>query len=331
MLDWLNDQRRRWLLLATVIVIAGGIGLTASLRHHPLRQPAPAPPATPQLDPDLARRYAREPVISLYVHETGQRLMIPVEQYLPGVAAAEGTPNMPPEALKALIIAARTMTLQNRDDPTAASHVIDGADACTSPTHFQAYAPEKVTDAIRQAVAATRGQVLTYGGSLIYAAFSSYSGGRTATALEAFGPAVKDEPYLQSVDSPQTVLAPAAEQNWTLTVKKNDLLAEVGATASGPVSITQHGPSGRALEVRVGNRTITGIQLRSILGSMQMRSTLITGVQDQGGSVVFTGRGWGHGAGLDQWGADALARQGWSEQRILGHYYQRAAVQQLYH
>ncbi|MGE5590144.1 MAG: SpoIID/LytB domain-containing protein [Bacillota bacterium] len=307
------------------------LSLTIRRSRAPQRQPAPPPPApaAPRVDPEIARRYASEPTITLFVHEKDQRIQIPLEQYLRGVAAAERSGDMPPQALQALVVAARTITLFNRDDPQAASRISDGADACTSPVHFQAYAPDKVDAAVRAAVQATRGQVLLHGGKPIYAAFSSFAGGRTATAAEAFGGAVTSAPYLQSVDSPITGAAPAREKQWSVTVSKATLLRAVGAT-SGNVEIVSRGPSGRVLQVRIGNKQISGAELRAIVGASGLRSTLITDLTDTGDKVIFSGRGWGHGAGLDQWGAHGLAQQGRTAAQILAHYYPQTQLAKLY-
>lgn len=332
--EWLNRSRVWWVVGAVAAVLAVVVVTTAVRR--PQRQPVPLPAAPQQpLDADLARRYAAEPVVNLFVHETGQYQRLPLEQYLIGVAAAEGTPNMPPQALQALVVAARTMTFFNLEDPQAPSRIYDHADVCTSPDHFQAYAPDKASDAVRQAVQATRGQALIDQGKFIYAVFSSYAGGRTANTQEAFGGVVPDKPYLQSVDSPLATMAPAEEQSWSVTVPKSQLLGAVGVTArSGTalpgVSIVSRGPSGRALQLRLGDKTITGIELRAILGGSRLRSTLITGIQDLGDRVTFSGRGWGHGAGLDQWGAHAMALQGSTVSQILSHYYAGAAVRKIY-
>jgi len=328
----LKDYSRYTLPIAVTVIVLAVMVLSLTMRRSraPRRLPAPAPaPAAPKVDPEIARRYASEPTISLFIHEKNQRVEIPLEQYLLGVAAAERSGDMPPQALQALVVAARTITIFNRDDPQAASRVVDGADACTSPAHFQAYAPDKVDAAVRQAVQATRGQVLLYGGKPIYAAFSSFAGGRTATAAEAFGGAVSPEPYLQSVTSPVTAAAPAQDKQWSVTVSKATLLRAVGAR-SGNVEIISRGPSGRALQVRIGDRQISGVELRAIVGGTRLRSTLITGLTDAGDKVTFSGSGWGHGAGLDQWGAHGLAQQGLAAAQILAHYYPQTQLVKLY-
>lgn len=327
-----KDYSRYTVPIAVGVVVLAVMVLSLTIRRNraPQRQPAPKPaPAAPRVDPEIARRYASEPTISLFVHEKDQRVQIPLEQYLLGVAAAERSGDMPPQALQALVVAARTITLFNRDDPQAASRISDGADACTSPVHFQAYAPEKVDNAVRAAVQATRGQVLLYDGKPIYAAFSSFAGGRTATAAEAFGGAVASAPYLQSVDSPITGAVPVQDRQWSVTVSKATLLRAVGAT-SDSVEIVSRGPSGRALQVRIGNKQISGVELRAIVGASGLRSTLITGLTDTGDKVIFSGRGWGHGAGLDQWGAHGLAEQGQSMAQILAHYYPQTQLAKLY-
>ncbi len=87
--------------------------------------------------------------------------------------------------------------------------------------------------------------------------------------------------------------------------------------------------SGRARTVRLGARTLSGVELRQIIGYEKLPSLLFE-VSVTSGVAVFTGRGSGHGVGLCQWGARERARRGESYREILAHYYPGAEIRRMY-
>jgi len=305
----------------------------------PVQRKPPAPPPGPPpvkiekkpLAPEIVQRYSQEPVISIYMEDTGEVRWMKIEDYLPGVVAAEVEPTWPVEALAAQAIVSRTLTLFTMVHKLTPRQ-LHGTDACTSPAHLQAYDEKKVNDNVRKAVEMTRGQILAFDGNIIQALYHSCSGGQTATPEEGFpwleGPA----PYLVSVTSPCPQEAPEKEKVWKASIPKYELREAVGWDA-GPVEtveITRRGPSGRAIEFKVGQKTIGGPELRRRLGSDRFRSTLITEIAATADSIVFTGRGWGHGVGLDQWGAFALANGGKKYADILVYYFPGTYLYQLW-
>jgi stage II sporulation protein D len=254
-----------------------------------------------------------------------------MEEYLAGVIAAEMDPDWPLEALAAQAVCSRTETLRNMQLGIGPRR-IHGTDACTSPQHLQAYAPARINAAVRQAVAMTRGQVLTYDRDLIFSLYSNSAGGLTATGREAFPDLGHPSPYLASVPSLGDAVTPPAEETWRLAVPRWQLEGVTGAApgSSSTVKISRYGVSGRALEITVGSKKISGPALREAVGSDVFRSTLITSIDQGTGAVIFTGRGWGHGTGLDQRGAQALAQAGWKASAILTHYFQGCALERLW-
>lgn len=297
----------------------------------PVKKPGPAPEeGTPTpVKPELAAKYAAEPTISVFDHATGQTKQMKMEEYLPGVVAAEMDPNWPAEALAAQAIIARTFTLRSIEDGTGAKKY-HGTDVCTAPEHMQAYDAAKVNAAVRQAVEKTRGRVLTYQGDFIHAVFHAWSGGQTATVEEGFEKLTevkRETPYLRSFPDPWDSTVPAKYKEWTVKLPA----AEAGR--GGPVqkmAIAARGPSGRATQVTIDGETVSGPELRRRLGPAALYSTLITAVKLEGNKVVFTGRGWGHGVGLSQWGAHSQAEQGKTADAILRFYYPGADEQRLW-
>lgn len=244
---------------------------------------------------------------------------IALEDYVASTVGGEMSASWPREALRAQAVAARTYVLheaakrRGRDwdvRATTASQVYRGIGAETPQT--------------RAAARATRGEVLTYGGEPILAVFHSTAGGRTATAAEVWG---EDRPYLKSVEVEEEEDAP--HTYWRTEFARDDL-AEILRTAGIPidrvdgVAVTRRTRSGRVnrLEVRAGDRVeeLRGSAVRRLASSLGLRSTLFD-VKTTTDGFAFVGSGYGHGVGMSQWGARAMAKRGDAYTRILARFY----------
>lgn len=276
----------------------------------------------------------KEPTITLYINETGQKKRIKMEDYIAGVVAAETEPGWPREVLAAQAILARTFTLQKiKYEKGVPQH---GADASTSTEEFQAYDSSRITSDIRQAVAMTRGMVVRYKGRYIRAWFHSNAGGKTATAAEGLDFRKEATPYIAVVSDPGQKVAPPQERAWTAYFPLETVRSAVRKqTGKDPGQITSasvisRGPSGRATMIRIGSVTISGPALRLGLGPERMKSTLIDRLEVSGGQLVISGRGRGHGVGMSQWGAYYLARQGKTPVDIIKYYFKGVTVDKLW-
>jgi stage II sporulation protein D len=272
---------------------------------------------------------------------------VSLETYLPSVVGSEMPASWPQPALRAQAVAARTYALRQRRpaEPfdlraTVSSQVYRGVDS--------------ETDTTREAVTATRAQVLTYGGSLIEAVFHSSSGGTTEASGELWA---QQLPYLvpvQDFDDHSPV------RRWSERFGPDQLsqsFAETGGLFK--LQVLSRTATGRLRQVRIegpgGSLVLSGAQLRQRLG---LRSTLVEmelvkaddpavpvaqpstlpplpplqgleqGLEGQAPAavsaavtLVISGRGFGHGIGMSQWGAYALARRGADHGAILSHYY----------
>ena len=244
---------------------------------------------------------------------------VDLEHYLYSVVGAEAIASWPIEALKAQAVAARSYALYKRSnarnslydvDTTIGTQVYKGLDSEYLTTH--------------EAVNGTSGQIMTYGGRVILAAFHSSSGGHTENVEDIW---TSPLPYLRGVvDYDQQ--APVFQ--WTKVFSPDEIsihLSEVGRVKTMiPEKTTPHG---RVVTMRIigdrGITTVTGAKLRKVL---DLRSTLFR-VKTEGNNIQIDGRGFGHGLGLSQWGAYHLAKQGIQYQQILGHYYQKAILSRI--
>lgn len=278
---------------------------------------------------------------------------IGMEDYLAGVVSAESGIKDPGdmEALRAQTIVARTYALRNMGRRES-----DGFDLWGS-VEDQVYGGVGAETALgRDAVAATRGQVVTYQGELIDAFYSSTCGGRTSIGTEIFKGA--NRPYLRSIDdaprggpaycsiSPRfTWREEMSGEVVRATLRKTlPVVAQVpGAEAEGLRSLSINGrtQSGRVktLDITLRQRTVAidGPQVRYVLRLPDGRllwSTLFTmNVRTKGGKVsgiVLDGHGSGHGVGLCQWGAIGRARAGQKASDIITAYYAGTTIVRRY-
>ena len=257
--------------------------------------------------------------------------------YLVGVVRAEMPASFAPEALKAQAVAARTYTIYKIQ--SGGNHGTE-ADICTDSTCCQAYIGEERARAnwgkdgdtyekkIEEAVSATDGETILYGGVPILAVFHSSSAGVTRAAGQVW---LSDLPYLQGVDSPEegdAIPNSYSRAEFTAAEAREKLLAAFPeADLSGPVSgwlknaVTDS--AGSVETVEVGGVTVKGTQVRAALG---LRSACFEW-EAQGEKLVFYVTGYGHGVGLSQYGANRMADGGADYKEILTHYYTGVTVE----
>lgn len=246
-----------------------------------------------------------------------------MEKYLAAVLGSEMPPSFEPEALKAQAVAARTYAVGKK------------IAAQGQPWHLGATVLAQVYGGVHRedprthaAVAATSGMVLVFDHVPAEAYFFSSCGGRTEVGAEALG---RPLPYLRSVDCPEHRDTPGA--SWSLRLSAQELGRKLGLGAVRSLEIDTRTPSGRArtLAARTaqGTQRVTAVELRRKLGYSSLKS-LSFSIERTGGDFVFRGRGQGHAAGMCQWGAQAAAKDGWSWQAILEHYYPGAELRRMY-
>jgi stage II sporulation protein D len=263
------------------------------------------------------------------VERTGATLRLieelPLDDYVAGVVSGELPSGFPAEAQKAQAVAARSYALVKKIEAERAGRSFHlGAS-----TLSQVYAGAAPNPAARAAASATRGEVLVLGNEPVEAFFHAACGGRTERGLDALG---RDLPYLVSVPCGRCHDAPGSR--WTLLRSGAELGRALGL--AGPVTalrVTGSTPSGRVarVELQVGGQrlVLAAADLRQRLGWSKLPS-LAFEVRERAGIFTFTGRGQGHGAGLCQWGAAGLARDGKRYREILATYYPGTELVTLY-
>lgn len=227
-----------------------------------------------------------------------------LEEYLYSVVASEMPRSFGIEALKAQAIAARTYAIYSMS--IKGEKIFDVYDTERS----QAYKGIMVENAkAKEAVDSTRGLILTYEGKPIEALYTSSCGGKTLSAKQYFG---KEVPYLQSVEDF------SSDKNWKNSIKFEDLKSKLGITSETIVGLDDF--------IYFDNDILTKKQLKIKLGL----PSPIYDIELKDGIIYFKGMGYGHCVGMSQYGSNYLAKNGYTYDEILKHYYKGVKIKKVY-
>lgn len=243
-------------------------------------------------------------------------LKVPLEEYVVGVVAGEMPVSFEIEALKAQVVAARTFVLSRKlnVDNTTNSQVYL-TDEQMKKNWGSAYDKNKAK--IEKAVKETSYEVMTYQGEYISAMFFSSSNGKTVNCEDYFTGQVA---YLKSVDSHWDLnIDPTNTRKKTFTKKE---LANIFDVTSPQIEITSYTSSGYVKNVIINGKKYTGREVREklALASSCFQIEMTTK------GYTFTTKGSGHGVGMSQYGAQAMAKEKKTYQDILHHYYQNIEI-----
>ncbi|MBP2629300.1 MAG: SpoIID/LytB domain protein [Firmicutes bacterium] len=322
-------QYKRWYVLITLVLLVALTMSGCGMLNQTQKKPEPAPPTQPSA-PQKQVVQGNEPDILVFMHETKEKKTMKMEEYIAGVVAGEMKADWPVEALAAQAILARTFTVQAIEEKGGVP--ARGTQASTDIKEFQAYNGKAVSENVRKAIEMTRGMVITYQGKPIHAWFHASAGGITASAKEGLNFKDAEPAYIQSVQSPDD-LAPADVQNWTASFTKKQVMAvltKMGKTAASidSVEIGQKGSSGRATTMIINkNIEVSGPEMRVGLDSTKLKSMLLDKVEVSGDNIIFTGKGYGHGVGMSQWGANKMATMGSKPEDIIEQYFKDVIIE----
>lgn len=274
--------------------------------------------------------YKNYKTIRLLHKDTEEVEEVGLDEYLYHVVSAEMPANYELEALKAQAVVARTYTVYKIQNP---KH--ENADICDDSNCCQAWVSKeerlarwKETERednwkkIKECVDATKGKIITYENKPINAFFHANSGGTTELPVNVWGGT--DFPYLQVVETvgeegyaqySSEVELTKEELIEKLKAKYEDI--EIDFEKQEELKIMEYTDSGRVKTVKFGNHELSGVETRTLLGLKSTNFEIIK----QDDKIKFTVKGYGHGVGMSQTGADAMAKQGSDYEEIIKHFY----------
>lgn len=286
-------------------------------------------------EPSTSAAETDEPAETIKILDASAGVIYTFEErdFIIYTVAAEMPALYEPEALKAQAVATYTYYMYEKSR-NADKAELQGADTTQVPDTFPAsYSPEGLREkwgdkyathltTIAQAVDSVLGQQILYEGQPILAVYHAANWGKTETAGVVWG---SEYPYLQSVDS----AGDAAHEDCTSAVTVGDkafsaafggLEGEAATWITGEIT---RSPAGSVTAITVGGKTYTGREVREKLGLRSACFTVTHGEEE----FTFEVRGYGHGVGLSQVGANALAKEGYTYKEILEHYYTGVTVE----
>ena len=282
--------------------------------------------------------YKNYGTIKLLHKKTGEVEQVNIDNYLCNVVSAEMPADYEIEAIKAQAVVARTYTIYKIKNK---KH--ENADICDDSTCCQAWVDKETRfsrweeskresnwEKIQKCIQETQGQIITYQNQPINAFFHANSGGKTELPVNVWGGT--GLPYLQVVETAGEEGYKQYESEVELT---QDELIEKLKTKYSDISIDfsnqedlkilEYTDSGRVKTVKFGNHEISGIETRTLLG---LKSTNFE-ISKENDKIKFTVKGYGHGVGMSQTGADAMAKQGKNYKEIINHFYSGVEIKEV--
>lgn len=253
---------------------------------------------------------------TIKLNTNGTVVAMNLEEYIIGVVAAEMPASFQLEALKAQAVAARTFAMKKASNGitllNSTSHQVYKNEAQLKTLWGTSY--NTYYNKVKNAVYSTKGQVMMYNGSYIDAMYFSMSNGKTELPVYVWS---YSYPYLQCVSS--TWDTSLSNFKVSTNINYENVSSKLGITVNKDTTfeILSYTPSERVEKMKIDETTFTGVQLRTLLN---LRSTDITIVKHDT-YITFVTKGYGHGVGMSQYGANGAAKEGYSYIKILKHYY----------
>ena len=251
------------------------------------------------------------------------------EEYVKGVLAGEMPTSFDLEALKAQAVAARSYVLKKMEQNKEQDYdVVDTVmnqvyldDATLKEKWKDKY--EEKNNKIKQAIVETKGEYMTYNNEVIEAFFFSTSTGKIENSGEVFQTQL---PYLKSVDSAwDEEVSPVFSQDNNLSLEEFYQKLNIEYNPNLKIEITKTTSTGRIKELKINNHEF---KANDIYQKLNLRSTFFD-IKQKDNQVEITTKGYGHGVGMSQYGALAMAKKGYKYQDILKYYYQGVEIKKL--
>ncbi|MCR3758392.1 stage II sporulation protein D [Clostridium felsineum] len=294
-------------------------------------------------DLDIVKKNTEDCEITVYMSNEKKIENLNLEEYVKGVVPSEMPAEFNIEALKAQAIAARTFAVCHMEEFGGKKYKdAYGADVVNT-VQCQVYTDKKDVlskfpkdkaneywNKVSTAVEDTKGEVITYKNKIITDPYYfSVSSGKTENIKEVLN---EDKPYLRSVSSPGE--ESASKYKTTLKMSYSDFVDKINSCVNNKInsiqarmgiSIVKKNSTGSVNEVKVGNNVLLGTKFRTILGLNSTNFQIKYNIS----SIEFDCIGYGHGLGMSQWGAKAMADKGSNYKDIIKHYYTGVEIKNI--
>lgn len=271
-------------------------------------------------DDEITFNFSSNSIVRVYREDTKVIDKVPIEEYVVGVLAGEMPVEFELEALKAQAVAARSYVMIQIE--RSINKEYDVVDTVTNQVYLDkdklmSVWKESYTDNINKiklAVLSTKGEYIAYNGKVAEALFFSTSPGKTENSEDVFTSKVE---YLRSVESPWDSISPSFSSTKTYSLKEFYELLSLSYQDELNIEITSKTSTGRIKKIKINGKELTASYVCSKLG---LKSTYFEIIKEDT-KIILKNKGYGHGVGMSQYGAEGMAREGYTYDEILKHYY----------
>ena len=282
------------------------------------------------------------PLINVYNVDMNKIEEINIEEYLYGVLSSEMPSTFDEESLKAQAIAARTYVIYKMENDITSGH--KNAAVCTNSAHCQAYTSydnlkknkgenwiKSDYVKVKKAVDETKGEIVAYNGKAILPLYFSTSSGKTENSKDVFS---TQYPYLVSVESPYEDKSPKYITKYSINKNKfieclKNSYPNINLSLykiENQVKILDRTEGGCVKTIQIGNIKLSGTDMRKIFNLNSANFS----IKYNNNQMKFTVKGYGHGVGMSQWGAEGMAKEGYKYYDILLHYFKNTDIKDMY-
>ena len=280
-----------------------------------------------QID-EIKFNYITNNTIRVKNEKTNQIITLPFEEYIKGVVAGEMPATFELEALKAQAVASRSYAMyqmtatkdKDYDVLNTTANQVYLTDQELKNNWKNEY--EQKINKINKAITETTGEYLTYKGQIVNAMFFSTSTGKTENSEEVF---VSSLPYLRSVDSKWDEASPVYTDTYTFDLKDFYSKLSLPYNENLKIEITAKTSTSRIKKLKINDQELNG---RDLATKLSLRSNYFTITQNNDKITINT-KGFGHGVGMSQYGANGMAKEGYKYDQILKHYYQNTEIKKF--
>lgn len=254
--------------------------------------------------------------------------IVPLEEYVIGVLAGEMPVSFEMEALKAQAVASRSYVMYQMIKNKNSDY--DVLDTPMNQVYLDQTYLKKIwgndyasnINKIKEAVMSTAYQYITYNGELAEALFFSTSSGYTENSEDVFVNAV---PYLRSVASPFDDISPVFNYQVSYTYDIFCDMLNIPYSTNLNVEILEKSKAGRIKKIKINENIFEGKDIASILG---LKSSNFS-IEQKDGKIYIKTKGYGHGVGMSQYGAEGMAQLGYKYDEILKYYYTGIEIEKI--
>lgn len=271
-------------------------------------------------DDEITFNFSSNSIIRVKDEDTNNITSVAIEEYVIGVVAGEMPIEFDLEALKAQAVAARSyVMIQKQRNINNDYDVVDTVlnQVYLDRTYLMnAWKDNYITNInkIKKAVLSTKGEYISYKGKVAEALFFSTSPGVTEDSEDVFSNKIE---YLRSVDSSWDKISPAYNTSATFSLNEFYNLLNLKYDDNLNVEIIDKTKTGRIKKIKINNIEFTG---KEVCSKLKLKSTYFE-IEKEENKVIIKNKGYGHGVGMSQYGAQGMALEGYTYDEILKHYY----------